>query len=169
MMKMVINFWRKGYFYILLAGIFLFVFLVDSRIGMYDWGKEMTYFNVIKISLTQYHSLPLFWWNPQVYGGYPAISVGSFFLANPETFSFSPFIFLLFWMDTLFFMKILVCVICAIGIIGILKLSRKLKWQDGQCRIFIALFLFSPIIIQHLAIGYFPWLNLYLFPWLIFF
>ena len=169
MMKMVINFWRKGYFYILLAGIFLFVFLVDSRTGMYDWGKEMTYFNVIKISLTQYHSLSLFWWNPQVYGGYPAISVSSFFLANPETFSFSPFIFLLFWMDTLVFMKILVCVICAIGIIGILKLSRKLNWQDGQCRIFIALFLFSPIIIQHLAIGYFPWINLYLFPWLIFY
>jgi len=169
MMKVVINFWRKGYFYILLAGILLFVFLVDSRIGIYDWGKEMAYFNVIKISLTQYHSLPLFWWNPQVYGGYPAISVSSFFLANPETFSLSPFIFLLYWMDTLLFMKMLVCVFCVIGIIGILRLSRKLKWQDGQCRIFIALFLFSPIIIQHLAIGYFPWLNLYLFPWLIYF
>jgi len=169
MMKAVISFWRKGYFYILLAGMFLFVFLVDSRIGMYDWGKEMAYFNVIKISLTQYHSLPLFWWNPQPYGGYPAVSVSSFFLANPETFSLSPFVFLLFWLDTLFFMKILVCVFCIIGIIGILKLSSKLNWQEGQRRIFLALFLFSPIIIQHIAIGYFPWINLYLFPWLIFF
>jgi hypothetical protein len=169
MMQAVINFWRKGYFYILLAGILVFVFLVDPRIGMYDWGKEMAYFNVIKISLTQYNSLPIFWWNPQGYGSYPAISVSSFFLANPETFSFSPFIFLLFWMKPLLFMKILVCIFCAIGTIGILMLSRKLKWQDEQRRIFIALFLFSPIIIQHLAIGYLPWLNLYLFPWLIYY
>ncbi len=169
MRKAVINFWRKGYFYILLVGILVVVFLIDSRVGMYDWKKELAYFNLIKISLTQYHSLPLFWWNSQALSGYPAISVSSFFLANPETFSLSPFIFLLYWMDTLFFMKFLVCVFCAISIIGILKLSKKLNWQDGQCRIFIALFLFSPIIIQHLAIGYFPWLNLYLFPWLVYF
>jgi len=101
--------------------------------------------------------------------GYPAISVSSFFLANPETFAFSPFVLLLFWLDTLFFMKFLVCAFCAIGIIGILRLSRKLNWQDGQRRIFLALFLFSPIVIQHIAIGYFPWLNLYLFPWLVLF
>ena len=169
MMKVLISFWRKGYFYILLAGLFLVVFLVDTHKGMYDWGKEMSYFNVIKISLTQYHSLPLFWWNPQGYGGYPAISVSSFFLANPETFSFSPFVLLLFWLDTLFFMKLLVCAFCVIGIMGILKLSSKLNWQDGQRRIFLALFLFSPIIIQHIAIGYFPWINLYLFPWLMVF
>jgi hypothetical protein len=169
MMKVFNTFWRKGYFYILLAGILMLVFFIDSRVGMYDWKKEIAYFNFIRISLSQYHSLPLFWWNPQTLSSYPAISISSFFLANPETFSLSPFIILLYWMDALIFMKILACVFCAIGIIGIFRLRKKLKWQDGQFRIFLALFLFSPIIIQHLAIGYFPWLNLYFFPWLVFF
>jgi hypothetical protein len=169
MKKAIVNFWSKGYLYFLVAGLVLLVFLLDSRIGMYDWGKEIAYFNVIKTSLAQYHSLPLFWWNPQGLAGYPAVSVSSFFLANPETFAFSPFVLLLFWLDAIFFMKFLVCLFCGISILGILCLGKKLHWRADQQRIFAALFLFSPIIIQHLAIGYFPWLNLYLFPWLLLF
>lgn len=54
MMKVFNIFWRKGYFYIFLAGILLFIFLIDSRVGIYDWKKEMAYLNLIKISLTQF-------------------------------------------------------------------------------------------------------------------
>ena len=32
---------------------------------------------------------------------------------------------------------------------------------------FCLIFFFNPVIIQHFAIGYTPWLNLFLFPWLI--
>jgi len=66
-------------------------------------------------------------------------------------------------------MKLLVCFFCGIGILGVVCLSKKMQWRPNQQRIFGALFLFSPIIIQHLAIGYYPWLNLYLFPWLLVF
>jgi len=169
MKKSLFGLWSKGYLYFITAGILSLIFLLDTRIGIYDWGKEIAYFNFIKTSLTQYHSLPLFWWNSQGYGAYPAISVSSFFLANPETYALSPFIFLLYWMDTLVFMKLLAGLFCGLGILGILKLGQKLQWKPNQQRIFAALFLFSPIVVQHLAIGYFPWLNIYLFPWLLFF
>jgi len=57
----------------------------------------------------------------------------------------------------------------AVRYLGIMALSKQLKWEVGQTSIFSALFLFSPIIIQHVSIGYLPWMNLYLFPWLLYF
>ncbi len=161
--------WRKGYLYIGLAALLMLVFLLDARVGIYDWAKEIAYFDYIRISLVRFHTLPLFWWNPQAFIDYPAIGQSAFFIANPETFVFSPFILLLFLFDTILFMKILVLLFFAIGVVGLFALRRQLQWRDDQFRIFIALFLFSPIIIQHVSIGYFPWLNIYLFPWLLFF
>ena len=168
-MNKIKTFWSKGYVYILIAVCLIIFFLIDPHVGMYDWGKEIAYFDVIKTSLTQYHTLPLFWWNALDYRGWPAIQQSSFFLANPETYAFSPFVVLLFVFNSVFFMKLLMLVFFGLGVWGTFYLKQRLKWSDIQFRTYIALFLFSPIIIQHIAIGYFPWLNLYLFPWLVYF
>ena len=169
MKKSVFKFWEKGNFYFFVAGMLALILLLDNRIGIYDWGKEIAYFNLIKTSLSQYHSLPFYWWNPQGYADYPAVSVSSFFLGNPETFAFSPFVLFLFVLDTIVFMKLLYVLFLVLAIFGIQKLGKKLNWKANQQRIFAALFLFSPIIVQHIAIGYIPWLNLFLFPWLLLF
>ena len=67
------------------------------------------------------------------------------------------------------FLKVLVLIHFLIGWAGIHVLSKTCGWQARQTRIFSALFLFSPIIIQHIAIGYLPWINLFFFPWLLYF
>lgn len=100
---------------------------------------------------------------------YPAISQTSNFISNPETMLFSPFTPLLFLMDVLPYVKLLAVIHCAIGIAGIFALKKRLLWDLHQFRIYSILFLLSPIILQHLSIGYNPWLNLFFFPWLIYF
>jgi len=161
--------WQKGYLLIGAAALIWLIFLIHPNVGIYDWDKEIAYFDVIRVSLTQYHSLPFIWWNPQGLVNYPAIGQSIFFLANPETFVFSPFILLLFFVDTLVFIKILSFCMFLLGIWGIFLLGKRMQWDETRLRLLFASFLLSPIIMQHVAIGYLPWLNLFLFPWLIYF
>ncbi len=164
------RFWETGYGYIAIAILIFLIYALNNRIGTYDWQKEVAYFQYIKASLTSYHSLPWFWWNKlDNIAWYPAISQTSIFISNPETMLFSPFTPLLFLMDVLPYVKLLALIHCAIGIAGSFALKKRLQWDLHQFRIYSILFLLSPIILQHLSIGYNPWLNLFFFPWLIYF
>jgi hypothetical protein len=155
--------------YALLFFIFLVGFLFYPNVGIYDWDKEVLYTTYIKTSLQDNQQLPFFLWNSVQLEGYPAVDQSAFFASNPETMLFTPFLPLLLLFSPAFFLKLLVLLNALVGYAGILALSRRLNWNAGQTRIFSALFLLSPIIIQHVAIGYLPWINLYLFPWLLYF
>ena len=147
----------------------LLIFLFYPNVGIYDWDKEVLYSAYIKTSLLEYRQFPLFLWNSAQLAGYPAVDQSTFFAANPETMLFSSFLPLLLLFSPAVFLKLLVVLNGALGFTGVLALGKRLHWQSAQTRIFSALFLLSPIIIQHVAIGYLPWINLYLFPWLLFF
>ncbi len=158
---------KYGYILIFLAA--LLVFLFYPNVGIYDWDKEVFYISYIKTSLLEYKQFPLFLWNSDQLAGYPAVDQSAFFAANPETMLFTPFLPLLFLLSPAVFLKLLVVLNGIVGIAGLLLLGKKLNWQPAQTRIFSALFLLSPIVIQHVAIGYLPWINLFLFPWLLYF
>ena len=164
------EFWEKGYLYISVIALMFGVYIAIDRVGIYDWQKEIAYFSYIKESITNYHSLPFFWWSKlDNVAWYPAPNHSSNFIGNPETMLFSPFGFLLLFVNSVHYIKIITFIHLLIGIIGLFKLRARLNIDNLEFRTLVVLFMFSPIIIQHLAIGYTPWLNLFFFPLFLYF
>lgn len=165
-----IRLWEKGLLYIILASIVYAVYSLSTNVGVMDWRKELTYFNYIKTSLVDYNMFPYLWWEKlNNIDWYPAISATAVFIAIPETPVFSPIIPLIMIMSVVGFIKLYMFLIFIIGVVGVVKLKKRLNWNDIQFRTYCTMYLFSPIIMQHLAIGFSPWINLFLFPWFIYF
>jgi hypothetical protein len=114
--------------------------------------------------------IPYYWWN--VFDSIASRSPlpgSSSFVAIPETSFFSPLTPLLYNLNTFTYAKLYVFFQFLPGVIGIIALRKKLQWNDIQFRSYAALFLFSPIALQHVAVGHFTWYNFYYFPWLVYF
>lgn len=159
----------KRYIYFILSFLLALYYISVSRAGVYDWEKEIFYIQYIKQSIFHLKTLPYYLWNNNGLGNYPVIAQGNLFIGNPETVLFSPWIFFLSVLKPVDFLKLFYLIHLILAVIGILLLARKLNWDIRQMRIFSGLFLFSPIILQHIAIGYTPWINLFLFPLLMYF
>jgi hypothetical protein len=155
--------------YTLIALVAILIFLFYPNIGMYDWNKEIQYSDFIKQSILNEKEFPTFMWNSGILSKYPAVMQSAFFAGNPETMLFSPFLPLLLILPPVVFSKLLVLIHFLIGWAGIWKLAKTYQWSDRQTRIFSAFFMLSPIVIQHLAIGYLPWFNLFFVPWIYFY
>ncbi len=165
-----IHLWEKGYLYIVIIFFYYFWWLTSGNVGVLDWFKEIAYFDYIRTALKDYHMLPYYWWNIiEEVAWRPPIPGSSSFIANPETTFFSPLTPLLYNLNTFTYAKVYVFLQFLPGVVGILALRKKLQWNDEQFRNYAALFLFSPIVLQHIAVGYFTWYNFYYFPWLIYF
>lgn len=164
------QFGQTGQLYILIAALVWAAYALSRNVGIYDWHKELAYFEYIKSSLFDFQVWPFFWWQklPELWR-YPAVTYTSNFMSNPETMLFSPLIVFLKFMEVITYIKFVAFVHYLIGLGGVLALRRRLQWNNTQFRVYLALFFFSPIIIQHLAVGYTPWLNLFFFPWVIYF
>lgn len=164
-----INGWEKGYLYILFAIGLILTYVLNNRVGVLDWNKESAYLHYIKTSLTDYHTLPYFWWSKiDAISWIPPVKATSSFISIPETTLFSPLTPLLTVLNEIVYLKFYFLVQGLIGIVGVIALKKRLNWNNIQFRTYLILFLFSPIIFQHVAVGYFPWYNIFFFPWLIF-
>lgn len=155
--------------YLFLVMLALCIFLFYPNVGIYDWDKEVLYTAYIKTAIQDFHQFPFFLWNSAELAGYPAVDQSAIFPSNPETLLFSPFLPFLFFLSPPVFLKFMVVIHALIGMAGVFALGKRLAWDENQTGIFSALFMLSPIVIQHIAIGYLPWMNLYFFPWLLFF
>ena len=163
-------FWEKGYLYIAIACLIHFVWFLSNNVGTLDWIKEIAYFEYFKTAFNDYHTLPYFWWNIlEEVAWRPPIPGTSALIANPETALFSPFTPLLSLFSAQVYIKLYIIIQFLVGVAGLFALKNKLSWDNSQFRTFVALFLFSPIIMQHISVAYFTWYNFYLFPWLIYF
>ena len=168
--KHIYHFWEKGYLYLCIAAIVYLAYTLSEGFGIYDWQKEIAYFQYIRESLLSFHTIPYFWWNTlDAIASYPAIAHTSNFIGNAETWLFSPFTPVLMLLHEIAFIKFLIFIHFLIGMAGVLVLRQQLRWNDLQFRIYSILFFFSPLIIQRLSVGYTPWLNLFFFPWIIYF
>jgi hypothetical protein len=147
-----------------------FIWFISNNVGVLDWVKEIAYFEYFKTSFNDYHTLPYFWWNIlEEVAWRPPITGTSAIIANPETALFSPFTPLLYLFSAQVYIKLYIIIQFLIGVFGLFALKRKLNWNNSQFRNYAALFLFSPIALQHVAVGYFTWYNFYYFPWLLYF
>ncbi len=166
----IVQFWENGYLYIATAFIIQIVWAVSDNVGVLDWIKEIAYFEYFKTSFNDFHSLPYFWWNIlEEVAWRPPIPGTSAIIAIPETALFSPLTPLLYLISAKVYIKLYIFIQFLIGVFGLIILKKKINWNNAQFRIFTVLFLFSPIIMQHIAVAYFTWYNFYLFPWLIYF
>ncbi|MCB0336710.1 MAG: hypothetical protein KDD62_10410 [Bdellovibrionales bacterium] len=160
---------RSDYVLLICVAVCYGAFLVSPQVGVFDWLKELAYFEFIRDSLLHHQSFPFWWWNRPLGTPYPALNHTSLFIANPETFMFSPFIWICAFVETVWFIKLLTAIHLCIGIAGVYMLADRVGWNESQRRIFFIGFLLSPFLIQHLTIGYTPWLNIMFFPWLIYY
>ncbi len=166
----IVQFWERGHLYIAIAFLIQVLWLMSDNVGVLDWIKEIAYFEYFKTAFNDYHTLPYFWWNIlEEVAWRPPIPGTSAIIANPETAFFSPLTPLLYLFSAKVYIKLYIIIQFLIGVSGLIILKKKLNWNNSQFRVFTVLFLFSPIIMQHIAVAYFTWYNFYLFPWLIYF
>ena len=99
---------------------------------------------------------------------YPAFSRTLSYWANPEVITFSPFLIFLPFLSTIRFIKLYIFLYFLIGTSGIFLLSKRLGFSVIEAIIMIFLTVLNPWIMQHLAIGYTPWIQVCLIPLIIF-
>lgn len=155
--------------YIVLAALICAVFVFSPSVGIYGWKKELAYVDLTQDSLFSDGNLPYYWWNRSGFLYYPIIGQSGLFISYPETFLFSPLLPFLAFLKPVTFLKFMYLAHLVIGVLGVHALKKRFNWDIHQTRIFSGLFLLSPIILQHVAIGYFPWVNFFFFPLLVYF
>jgi hypothetical protein len=162
--------WQKGNLYAFFAIILFLFYALNGNVGVMDWFKDSAYLHYIKTALTEFDTLPYFWWNKiDEISWIPPVKATSVFISIPETTLFSPLTPLLYILSEIVYLKFYVLVQCLVGLSGVFALRKRLQWNDIQFRTYLVMFLFSPIVFQHIAVGYFPWYNIFFFPWLIYF
>ncbi|MEE9571981.1 MAG: hypothetical protein V3W20_02915, partial [Candidatus Neomarinimicrobiota bacterium] len=162
--------WEKGYLYAIIAVTLFLFYALNTHVGVMDWYKESAYLHYIKTALTEFDTLPYFWWSKiDQISWIPPVKATSVFISIPETTLFSPLTPLLYVLSEIVYLKFYLLIQCLVGLGGVFALRKRLNWNDIQFRSYLVVFIFSPIIFQHVAIGYFPWYNIFFFPWLIFF
>ncbi len=143
-------------------------FLLSSKIGILDWKKEIYFYHFLRSSLEEYGKLPLsFIYLPENIAGYPAVSRALSYWANPEVLTFSPLMVFLPFMSVSKFLKSYFYFHLLFGSMGIYILSKRLNLNTYIAIILMSLTVLNPWLMQHLAIGYTPWIQVCLVPMII--
>ena len=162
--------WQKGKLYVCFFIILFLFYAINGNVGVMDWYKDSAYLHYIKTALTEFNTLPYFWWSKiEQISWIPPVKATSMFISIPETTLFSPLTPLLYILSEIVYLKFYILIQCFVGLVGVFALRKRLNWCNIQFRTYLVMFIFSPIIFQHVAVGYFPWYNIFFFPWLIFF
>ncbi|TAK29817.1 MAG: hypothetical protein EPO40_09300 [Myxococcaceae bacterium] len=139
--------------------------------GTADWVKELFYLTHIRLALLGGHlpgpfnAIPSF----VVSVDYPALRPTRSFWANPEVFTFSPFVPLLRVLSVPVFIKVLFVAHSALGCLGVTMLGRRLGLHPAFRLALVALTALNPWMMAHYAVGYTPHVNILLCPWVAYF
>lgn len=127
---------------------FYSVLLFDGSLHGYDWGSHhFNYFDWVRVSLRDFGTVPLFMNDAWITKN---------FLANAEGPSFSPSIWLLLWMPTDLYLKSLIVLFTAAGIVGMLALLRDVGVEGVVAVPAALMFAFGGFFVSHLSVGH-PW------------
>jgi len=134
-----------------------FIYFGNVRERFIDWQKFLDYYEVIQKALLE-TSIPYFM--PHFYKG------TNQFLALPET-DLSPTIVLLSFLSVEDFFLTQCLVVYSLGFLGCLWLKKKYRWSLITFTVFFLIFNFNGHITSHLAVGHWPWISYFLFPYFI--
>jgi hypothetical protein len=140
------------------------------NLGIFDTAKEVFLFTYLKHALQTYYTLPigmipvtpkLLW--------IPCIQQTMSYWGNPEVFTLSPLLPFLYVMPVPVFIKFYMFTMSVLGTTGSYYLGRRrLGFSPGASLLLVVFFACNPWIIQHLAAGYTPNVNLLLYPWIVY-
>jgi hypothetical protein len=153
--------WRRVALFagaVALALAFLHVLLFDGLLRRYDWTLHFHYYDWIRISLTEYGVLPLF-----MSDAFHSQN----FLANPQTPLFGPLVWLLVLIPTDAYIKLVIVLYTAIGIVGMVTLLRDLRVALPIALVAAVTFAFNGFFSAHLTIGHHWSLGCCLLPGLV--
>jgi hypothetical protein len=143
-----------------LLGVWDGRFLLTQKIGIWDWDKESYGLEFLKSALRDGSVLPLsFVTIPHDIATYPALFQSASYWANPEVLTFSPFVVLLPWTSVPVFLKLYFFGHLLIAALGTFLLGRRLRLRTSTTVVLFVLLILNPWLLQHLAIGYIPWIT----------
>jgi hypothetical protein len=136
-------------------------FLLSQRIGIWDWDKEAYGLEFLKSALNHGSTIPLsFMTIPHEIENYPALFQSVSYWGNPEVLTLSPFLIFLPWTSVPVFLKIYFFAHLLIAAAGMFFVGRKLGLRTGATVLLFVLLILNPWLLQHLAIGYAPWITI---------
>ena len=132
----------------LAALLFWSTLLFGGALHGYDWGSHhFNYFDWVRESLTRYGTIPLFMNDAWVTKN---------FLANAESPSLGPLVWLLFLVPTGVYLKLLLVLYTAAGLTGMVLLLRELGVGAAVSLLVSIPFAFGGFFVAHLSVGH-PW------------
>ena len=133
---------------LVVAVIFYATLLFGGSLHGYDWGSHhYNYFDWVRISLTEFHTLPLFMNDAWVTKN---------FLANAESPILGPLVALLFVLSTGAYIKLLLVLFTAAGFAGMFFLLRDIGVRLEIACFVATVFAFNGFFVSHLSVGH-PW------------
>lgn len=141
---------------LLAAVLFYRILLFGGALHGYDWkSHHYHYFDWVRMSLTHYDTLPLFMNDAWITKN---------FLANAEAPSLGPLVPLLLLLPTGAYIKLLVTVFAASGIVGMFFLLRDLDVGRAIAAFAALVFAFNGFFLAHVSVGHHWVLGAYLLP-----
>jgi hypothetical protein len=133
---------------IVVATLFYSTLLFGGSLHGYDWSSHhWNYFDWLRISITEFHTLPLFMNDAWITKN---------FLANAESPILGPLTPLLWFLPTDAYIKLLVVVFSATGFSGMAFLLRDLGVRREIAGFAALVFAFNGFFVSHLSVGH-PW------------
>lgn len=133
-------------------------FFNGAQFTAYDWPKEMSYWSVLKESLSKF-VIP--WRSTE------AIQLETDrFLTIPEI-SFAPQDLLLWVLDIKTFVVANLLILYTIGFLGCVRLARRFQLSGFGFLFFVIVFNFNGYFTSRFSVGHQMWASLFYFPWLI--
>lgn len=127
------------------AVLFHRVLLFGGAIGGHDWAVHYHYYDWIRVSLTRYGTLPLFMADA---------SHSPNFLANPQSPVLGPLVPLLFLIPADAYIKLLIVLYTAAGLLGSFLLLRDLRVAAPLAILGSLAVAFGGYAVSHVAVGH---------------
>jgi len=137
-------------------------YFTRSELGVMDWTKETFYFGALRDSLRHGHP-PLRIARTEEVMRWPAIAATDSYLANPETMFLSPFLPLAV-LPVEWFFRLYMAGSLVVAVIGSVSLTKALRWTPAAGGVLYALVFLNPWLVQHVVIGYTPWVTVTWLP-----
>jgi hypothetical protein len=131
---------------IVTATLFYSTLLFGGSLRGYDWeSHHYHYFDWVRTSLTQFHTLPLFMNRAWITKN---------FLANAEAPSLGPLVPLLLVLPTDTYIKLLLVAFTAAGLTGMFLLLRDIRVDRAIAGLAAIVFAFNGFFVSHLGVGH---------------
>lgn len=142
-----------------LTVLFFWTILLRRPWGGYDWRHFYHYYDWVRVSLTEHHTLPLYM---------PNALHTTDFLANPVSPLLGPLVWLLFLIPTGAYIKLLIAFYATAGLLGMFALLRDQGVNPETALFGSVVFAFNGFFLSHFAMGHYCFFALYLLPTLLF-